>query len=336
MIPVKEVRTEHMSNENITMIIPTIPKDYTRVKRDFGLYFDYLPIKEIVFVGPAELEQAVADSVVGFERADSVRFINENDLIPYSEFIEGMKARIRSEGFEIGDNSRPGWYYQQFLKLAYASVCKDDYYLVWDSDTIPLRKISFFDQQGRPFLDTKREYNPGYFRTIKNLFGFDKAIEQSFISEHMLFSKSLVIKMLDEICALPLNGDSFFEKIMYAVDIDNMKLGFSEFETYGTWIMNRHPDYYVIREWKSMRRANIFVDSSDLTPDDRKWLARDYDSASFESYHPLIPDLAELFHNKEYRKNVSARELYETVVSSGIFGEYSDGMVIEGDLYTPV
>ena len=82
-----------------------------------------------------------------------------------------------------------------------------------------------------------------------------------------------------------------------------------------------------------MRRTNLFTDSHDLTRDDIRWLARDYDAASFESYHPLIPDLAELFRNKEYRRNVSAAELYQAVVESGMFGEYVNGMIKEGDLF---
>ena len=317
------------------MIIPTIPKDYTRIKRDYGLYFDCLPVTEIVYIGPAELERVVMDDVAGSGFEDRVRFINENELIPYGEFVEAMNARIRSEGYEVGGNSKLGWYYQQFLKMTYATICSGEYYLIWDSDTVPLRKISLFDPNCKPYLDTKPEYNPGYFRTIRNLFGFDKAIKQSFIAEHMLIDKSLMLEMIQEISGLSYAGKTYYEKILYAIDIDNMKLGFSEFETFGTWIMNRFPDSYVIREWKSMRRANLFVDSNDLTDADIKWMGQDYDSASFESYHPLIPDLAEMFRNKEYRRNVTAKEMYDAVVSSGIFGEYKDGMIKDGDIYVP-
>jgi hypothetical protein len=36
----------------------------------------------------------------------------------------------------------------------------------WDSDTIPLRRVGMFDQAGKPYFDTKLEYNPGYFKTF--------------------------------------------------------------------------------------------------------------------------------------------------------------------------
>lgn len=325
-----------MKNPDITMIIPTIPKDYARVKRDYKAYFSFLPIKKIVFIGPAELEEPVKNDAEAAGCVDRVEYMNENDLIPFAELKKAMVDRIASEGYEMGDNSRPGWYYQQFLKMGYAEICETDYYMTWDSDTIPLRRIKMFNEKGKPYLDTKAEYNPGYFRTIKNLFGMEKSYERSFIAEHMLFRKDLMLEMIDEINSLDYNGDTFYERIFYAIDIDNMKLGFSEFETFGTWIMNRHPDVYALRLWKSMRRANLFVSSFDLTPGDIAWLARDYDAASFESYHPLSPDLAQIFKDPQTRRVLSAKDLYMRVVNTGVFGEVIDGMVKDGELLTPI
>ena len=325
-----------MKRRLLTMIIPTIAKDYSRVKRDYKAFFSFLPIKEIVYIGPADLEDVVRQDVADSGYADRIRYLNENELISFAELKDVMKERICSEGYEIGDNSKLGWYYQQFLKMEYANICEDEYYLSWDSDTIPLRRIEFFGKGDKPYLDTKPEYNPGYFKTIKNLFGLDKNQENSFIAEHMVFNVELMKEMMNEIEQLSCGGTKYYEKIFYSIDIDNMKLGFSEFETYGTWVTDRHPGFYVIRRWSSMRRANIFVDSYDLTSDDIKWLAADYDAASFESYHPLIPDLAELFHNPEYRRNIRAKEMYTTVVTSGLFGECVNGMIRDGELYMPV
>ena len=322
-----------MIDRPIELIIPTIPKDYVRVKRDLASFFELLPITKIVFIGPEELEEPVTEDAAKEHLSDRVFFVNENDVLSFKTVYSAMDERIRADGYLIGENSRPGWYYQQFLKLAYAYFCGTDYFMSWDSDTIPLRRVSMFDARGKPYFDVKSEYNPGYFKTIKNLFGLDKIYDRSFISEHMLFDKKLVLEMIYEIEAMDLLGEKFYEKIFHAIDIDNMKLGFSEFETYGTWMMDRHPEAYAFREWKSMRRTNIFTDSHDLTKEDINWLAKDYDAASFESYHPLIPDLNELFRNMEYRKTISSEELYMAVVTSGIFGEYKDGMIKEGDLY---
>ncbi|MCR5595686.1 MAG: DUF6492 family protein [Lachnospiraceae bacterium] len=325
-----------MKNANIPMIIPTIPKDYSRVKRNYKKYFDFLPISRIIFIGPKPLEEIVMSDAETQGYSDRVDYLDENSIIPFDDLKTAMIKRIRAEGYEMDENSKPGWYYQQFLKMAYAYICDEEYYISWDSDTLPLRKIKMFNDKGKPYLDTKAEYNPGYFRTIRNLFGLEKAYERSFIAEHMLFNKEYMLELINEISALKLDGDTFYEKIFHAIDIDNMKLGFSEFETYGTWLLNRHPNAYAIRLWKSMRKANLFVDSHNLTEGDIKWLAKDYDAASFESYHPLVPELANIFKDPKTRNNVSAKEMYLKVTKSGLFGEYVDGMIREGDLYSPI
>ncbi|MEI3192244.1 MAG: DUF6492 family protein [Lachnospiraceae bacterium] len=62
-----------------------------------------------------------------------------------------------------GKASRSGWYFQQFLKFGYAQVCEDEYYIVWDSDTVPLHPISHF-QDGKPVFTKKEEMEPPYLR----------------------------------------------------------------------------------------------------------------------------------------------------------------------------
>ncbi len=325
-----------MHNSLVTMIIPTIPKDYRRVKRDYKAYFERLPIRDIVFIGPAELENPVREDAESSGYGDRVSYMDENSIIPYVDVQHAIRNRIESAGYTMSEDSKPGWYYQQFLKMAYAYACDCDHYMSWDSDTIPLRKIKLFNDKGLPYLDTKAEFNPGYFRTIRNLFGMEKAYDRSFIAEHMLFSREYMLEMIAEIENLPCDGTRFYEKIFASIDLDNMKMGFSEFETYGTWIMNRHPESYALRAWRSIRKAGLFVDSHDLTDSDVKWLARDYDAASFESYHPLAPNLAQIFKDPQTRRNVSAHELYMRVIRTGVFGEYVDGMIKDGDMYYPI
>ena len=70
--------------------------------------------------------------------------------------------------------------------MQYAFECRDEYYMVWDGDTVPCRKIEMFSKEtDQPYLDLKHEYHPEYFDTMgKILPGFRKVIERSFISEH--------------------------------------------------------------------------------------------------------------------------------------------------------
>ncbi len=320
-----------MAETRIPMIIPTVAEDYRRVPRDLGAFFTYLPISEIVFIGPEALAPLVKADAEKYASAGQITFLNENDLIPYPELQKAMRDRLAAEGYGMAENSKPGWYYQQFLKMAYADRCDSDYYMSWDADTLPLRKVEFWDPEGHPYFDTKKEYKEGYFRTIENLFGFGKTCPRSYISEHMVFSVERMQEMRAEIMELPLQGDSFYEKIFFGIDLDNLKLGFSEFETYGTWMENRHPGEYLYRNWKSLRRGNIFIRDAEMEPGDYAYLSKDYDAVTFERYHSYIDGLGTLYRKTRDQGKVGAEEFYHLVLQSGIFGKYDGDGGIEAD-----
>jgi len=320
-----------MNKEKYPIIIPTTTKDYLRVKRDLKALLDYLPAKEIVFIGPASLEEPVKADAVRCGIGDKVRFLNEEELLSLSYLTEVMRDRLASEGYTMAENSRPGWYYQQFLKMSFSEVCDDEYYMSWDADTLPLRHIDMFDEFGKPIFDTKAELMPGYFYTIQKLFGFNKVIEQSFISEHMLFNKMRMHEMIEEIESLPIKGKTYYEKVIYSLSLDNVRCGFSEFETFGSWMTVRYPDEYTFREWKSMRKAGFFIKPDDFSEEDKVYLSKDYDAVTFEGYHKYVPVLAEMFRNPEYRAEISAKEFYQILIEEGVFGKAEFGGIADED-----
>ena len=182
---------------------------------------------------------------------------------------------------------RAGWYFQQFLKLAYAFKCKDEYYLSWDADTILLKEIGMFDIDGHPIFDIKDEYHKPYFSTMNKLFKGEvkREFDYSFISEHMIFSVQLVLKMLEEIESNEyLDGTVFYERILNAVNtIDLLESGFSEFETYGNYVTRFFPDYYRLRQLKSERNGDKVFGYFDTSHIDIDLLAQKYDIVTFEN-----------------------------------------------------
>lgn len=320
-------------NTKFPLIIPTAAKDYGRLDRDLNRFFQLLPITDIIFIGPSEIEPLVKKDAARFANSN-IRFLNENDLIPYDQIVQAIHNRIHAAGYTMREDSRPGWYYQQFLKMAYHTVCSCDYYMTWDADTIPLHTIDMFSSSHKPIFDVKPEYNPGYFKTIKNLFGFDKAVQESFISEHMLFRTGYMAEMIAQINALPCEGDSFFEKILFSIDLDNLKHGFAEFETYGTWVYMQHSESYELRPWSSMRRGSSFFHPDNLTDEDIQYLSQSFDAITFESYNNYEPELAALFQNPEWRARLSAKQIYQSILESGHYGKYTAGMIKkDGVLY---
>ena len=87
------------------------------------------------------------------------------------------------------------------------------------------------------------------------LIGFKKEISSSFIAEHMMVK---VEYMKDLVATIESNeellGYHYWEKIVSAID-SNVLLGFSEFETYGTFISQKYPESFLFRTLQTYRRA---------------------------------------------------------------------------------
>lgn len=288
-------------------IILTVPKDFSRLERLYYKMEANLPVRHIYFIGSAQVGELLAQSNLG----EKFGFIDEESLVPFENV-----RRIIQDIFGGQEVTRGfvGWYYQQFLKMQYAKVCKDDYYLSWDGDTIPVRPIEMFAKD-RPYMDWKREYHEEYFHTMEKLFpGMHKVIEPSFIAEHMLFSKEIMSRMIGEIEAADhLEGAAFYERILRAIGLTALNgNSFSEFETYGTYVALRDPMRYVLRRWTSFRNCGQYFDPDDITEEEMDWLSKDFHAISFEKGH--VPEQgAEFFRNKDYQKKLSARYILEVI-----------------------
>lgn len=257
------------------MVVPTIPKDAHNFFANIDSYFKFLPISKICVIGNEELCAMLPHD-------NSITFICEDSLV---DFNKVKKQIIDCAQNEIA-GKRTGWYVQQFIKLGYSKICKDEYYLLWDSDTIPVKRIELFDEDGVPFIDCKTEYHKPYFDTIGNLLpGYKKQVKESFIAEHMLINKQVMLDLINDIEQnTALAGVDYIEKIINAIDSKELaSSGFSEFETYGTYVYKKYPDRYKVRKWKSLRFGGFYFEgANDLNDENRKWLAKKYDAISFE------------------------------------------------------
>ena len=101
-------------------------------------------------------------------------------------------------------------------------------------------------------------------------------------------------------------GNTWYEKIINYIDINDLpKSGFSEFETYGTFVKEYYKQIYDIRNWKSLRLRKeiekLHLNSSFLTENDIKNISKNYNAISFES-KTLYPKLI-LSNNFFSKKN---------------------------------
>ena len=215
-------------------------------------------------------------------------FTNNNDVLFYdeNEIVEGMtygevKKLILEKG---GDVKYTGWYFQQFLKMGFSRVFNKNPYIVWDADTLPLKEINFIDN-GKYIFYVKNEYHKPYFDTIKILLNLKKIKKESFISEKMIIIPKYMNQLLDQIesnnC---IQGDLFYEKVINSItqkDINNA--GFSEFETYGTFMENKYQDIYVEKEINTLRGGSL-VFGNNIDGNLIEWLNKTtiIDTISFE------------------------------------------------------
>lgn len=293
-------------------LIMVTPKDYVRLENNYHRMIKNLPVRRALFVGNAEVENLVRNSGLG-EKAGAV---NEDLILPFAAVHDVMKDVLRDIlGEQELSRGITGWYYQQFLKMRYAYLCEQDYYLVWDGDTIPCRPFSMFhEESGIPYLDLKKEYHEEYFITLSRLFpGLEKCIESSFVSEHMLVKRDIMKHLIEDIESRhDIKGESFWEKILRVIPPERIQEnGFSEFETYGTYVCARYPEAYRIRNWHSFRQGGAFFDPDTITDRDYQWLGHDFYAISFEKGHSVRDDHKQLFDNPKYQEKLSARRMLE-------------------------
>jgi hypothetical protein len=210
-----------------------------------------------------------------------VRLMDEDTLIP------GMTlARLRALN-EPGFPQGAGWYFQQFLKFAFAfQNIEDDHYLIWDADTVPLRPLEFFDEKNRMIFTEATENHDAYFETYKKLFRHDPRREFSFISQHIIVRKSIAREMLQAIEKNLPGNENWAWKIMRNLGGGGTNR-FSEYETLGHYVKNIHPETAVFRQlpWS---RDGVRLASTRPSASDLKRLAEKYHYISFEGNHGIL------------------------------------------------
>ena len=284
------------------LVIPCKPAHIQLLNEHKKFYRKYLNYTNLILIGPSNLKNFTLNDT-------SITFINEDDLVPKNQINEFL-SKMRSL-----TTSKSGWLEQQFVKMAYSRICKKNYYLVWDIDTIPIRPIQMFEGD-HPFFDMKTEHHKAYFRTMNILIPHLKFRRQSYISEHMIIKTNLMKDLLDTIEKNSnISGKFFWEKIVMVIDDRNIKhQGFSEFETYGTFVDNKYPNIYTHRKWYSRRDAKIYIGSANnLNEDDIIWLSRSYHALLFEKLYRFVkrflkfvkdPEIHKLYKPSKFFRNV--------------------------------
>ena len=150
----------------------------------------------------------------------------------------------------------------------------------------------------------------------------------------MLMNCDLVEELTDKIESNEgIPGNLFWEKVLHSMNAyELMDTGFSEFETYGTYVMTNHPDSYRLRSWNSMRYGGMFFDQNNISDSDYNWLSKDFFAISFEKNHTVRPDTDNIFNNPKYQEKLTARQIMEMVQEEYHNDEYIEVWDSEANL----
>jgi hypothetical protein len=216
-----------------------------------------------------------------------VRLIDEDDVLP------GVTLHTVGDLLQqrIGSTKRAGWYLQQFLKMGFCGMPGiAPHYLIWDSDTIALQPLTFFDESGRVLVNPKTERYAPYFEWMQKALGLQRQVKFSFISEHLMVNTNWMKELIHAFSGVSAEDGTWMRTLLGFIDDRNLGgSGFSEYETYGNFVASRHPGSLIARRLKSTRHGTLHF-GIHPSREALHWLMlAGHAFVSFESYAPQWP-----------------------------------------------
>jgi hypothetical protein len=203
----------------------------------------------------------------------AIEVINERR---YTGYIE----RILKPNFNRRNCGRYGWYLQQLIKLSALEESREaDVYLIWDADTVPLKKLRFRNDGSLNYYKAAEHHFP-YFDAIKRLLGLNKIVPHSFISQCFpikgIWMKEFV-HFVESRHDIP-----WIEAIISTTDF-RIGSGFSEYETLGTFCFSHFPAEMSFLDSNWTRSGNSLIGSAERIYDPLvQPLLNRFDYAAFE------------------------------------------------------
>ena len=105
---------------------------------------------------------------------DNFQIYDEDEIIKFDRFKEIANPILKKTNYYEKIQDRLGWYYQQVLKLTFMYnfiKLNNQKLLIWDADTIILKKIKFFDNEKSLIYGTTSEFFKAYYATNKTILG---------------------------------------------------------------------------------------------------------------------------------------------------------------------
>lgn len=254
----------HNKNTVIDVVIPAHEKDLDTLNHCIeGIRKNIADVRRIIVVSKAKY----TDKAEWFDEA----------LFPFS--IKEIKKYV---------DCGIGWHFQQLLKLYSVLVIPEisENVVVVDSDTVFLKKVKFFSEEGLPLYNLSKDkglehsefHRASYKNIVKILPQIGEKLPEHFknisgICHHMLFQKHFIEELFGMVEQIDGSGDPF-----YKIFLKNSGPGYAvaEYNLYFYFLASLHPDQYKIRILRYKNTADFSL-----------WkyrFRRKYDYCSFHSY----------------------------------------------------
>lgn len=265
---------------NYKIVIPVYWGHLDVIQVGISYIQKYLEPKEIVLLGPKSMEKELP-------KREGVSYRDGNSVCPGMS-KESVLACITScaDGTKLYER-RAGWYFQQFLKMAYATHCEESNYLVWDADLIPFRSLKFYEN-GKYNLYSGGSHHIEYYEVMERLFGrqVTPSRAETYVESFMLIDTACMrelVAMIEQRDSL--EGTAFWEKIIHAIKPNKLdSQAFSEFETYGEFMALYHPDKIQSHDRLIRSSSGRRFLGKNPQPEMLDWVGQDLEAISFENW----------------------------------------------------
>lgn len=249
----------------VDVLIPIIRKDLATLPLAIASLRRNLrhPLGKIILVSPQD------EAIEHFCREQNCEWRDENSVLPIK------KADIH---YSVNGVDRAGWLFQQFLKLSADQVSDQPHILLMDADTLFLQPQKF-EQVGHSVLLVSDEYHWPYYVTFQKLLGYPPPQRFSFIAHHMLIDRRRLAELRAEL-------ERRHQRPWHQAILDQLDhhegSSFSEFETYGHWMLQNHRDELELEYWHNLSRPRrtLWRHAWDL-----RHIGTQYRSLSYQHYH---------------------------------------------------
>ena len=143
--------------------VPIIINNYRKLKtfyKDFNIFI-ICPKKDLAYFKKKL-------------RYNEFTLISEDQIISLTKFEKIFYQLSKGYRFKSIFKKRLSWYYQQILKLTFVFYFLQKFHkkiILWDADTIMVKKIEFFSGDFSKKFGTFAEFHKSYFETNKVLLG---------------------------------------------------------------------------------------------------------------------------------------------------------------------